>query len=146
MRSIGTSIMDSAFPVPFPAPEPLPPGWLTQPEAEVLERLARGRTVLEIGSFRGRSTVAMARVAKRVFALDWFRGDKNCGSAFTLPAFLDALAYHHVEDKVVILAGRVEELAPYLVGPFDMVYVDGAHDEESVERDTRLAVRLTTRG
>ena len=41
-------------------------GWLTRREAECLQDYARGKSVLEIGSYAGRSTVAMATVAKFV--------------------------------------------------------------------------------
>jgi hypothetical protein len=53
---------------------PLPPGFLRFDEAECLAALASGQTVLEVGSFLGRSTVAMARTAALVVAVDHHRG------------------------------------------------------------------------
>ena len=40
--------------------------------AGVLERYARDKVVLEIGSFKGGSTVAMAPVAKKIICIDDF--------------------------------------------------------------------------
>ena len=47
-------------------------GWLSLEQAEVLERLARGQVVMEIGSYFGKSTVAMAPVAKKMICIDYF--------------------------------------------------------------------------
>ena len=40
-------------------------GWLTQAEGDKLARLAEGKKVLEIGSYCGRSTIAMALECQR---------------------------------------------------------------------------------
>jgi len=47
-------------------------GWLSLAQAEVLERLARDQVVLEVGSYFGKSTVAMAPVARKVICIDYF--------------------------------------------------------------------------
>ena len=47
-------------------------GWLSLEQAKVLERLARGQVVMEIGSYFGKSTVAMAPVAKKMICIDYF--------------------------------------------------------------------------
>lgn len=47
-------------------------GWLSLEQAKVLERLARGQIVMEIGSYFGKSTVAMAPVAKKIICIDYF--------------------------------------------------------------------------
>jgi len=125
----------------------LPAGWLSAEEAGQLADLAAGRVVLEIGSYLGRSTVAMARTAKRVFALDWHRGDACAGSRWTLPRFIANLGEFEVAARVVVLAGRVEDVAPLLSGrPFDLIFVDGDHDSEAVARDTAVAMRLLAPG
>lgn len=47
-------------------------GYLYKPEGELLQNYAEGVDVLEVGSFRGRSAVAMGAVAKSVTCVDPF--------------------------------------------------------------------------
>lgn len=47
-------------------------GWLSLGQAKVLERLARGQVVMEIGSYFGKSTIAMAPAAKKLICIDYF--------------------------------------------------------------------------
>lgn len=54
-------------------------GWLSISEADLLERLAQDQVVLEIGSFLGRSTIAMVEAAKKVICVDFF-AHAFCGS------------------------------------------------------------------
>ncbi len=116
------------------------PGWLSLIEAKALAELARGRRVLEIGSYCGRSTVSMAQTALFVHAIDWGRGDKGAGDAWTTPALLDNLGRYGVIDKVTVHVGRSVDCG--LAGGFDLCFIDGAHDYESVEADCKLAKRL----
>lgn len=126
----------------------LPTGWLTEAEAEVLTELAAGKEVLEIGSYLGRSACAMAPVAKRLWSLDWHRGDEFCGP--TNPSAVGLyhnLAARGLLDKVVMLIGRSEDAGPKLGDrTFDLAFIDGAHDEESVSNDTQLAARVVMPG
>lgn len=125
------------------------PGWFTENDAAALLPLVRGQTVLEIGSFLGRSTCLIASAAEHVYALDWHyrdQGTRSLGPEDTLPGLRYNLVACGVMHKVTILCGRVETLAPHIVGPFGCVFVDGSHDAASVERDTRLARRLVAPG
>jgi hypothetical protein len=122
-------------------------GWLTEEEAAELTRLAAGKIVLEIGSYCGLSTIVMARVAARVFALDWHRGDADAGFGNTLVEFYGNLYGHDLADKVAVLVGRTAELAPALGDAWaDMAFVDGAHDYTSVVTDLCLARRCLKPG
>lgn len=122
------------------------PGWLSALEARTLWELATDRTVLEIGSWKGRSTVHLAQTATKVFALDTFRGDKDTGLQDTLEEFLANLRREGVRDRVIPLVGDVADIGPVLRGPFGMTFVDGNHDDIAVQADTELAVRLTGPG
>lgn len=102
--------------------------------------------MLEIGSFKGRSTIAMARTASLVVAVDCHEGDKDVGAAWTLPEFATNVRDYGLSSKVIAVVGRSEEIGPYLRGPFDLVFIDGSHHDLAVEHDTNLAVRLTTTG
>lgn len=139
----------------------LPQGWLTDDEARELAVLSRGLSVLEIGSFRGRSTIVMAREARIVYAVDHHRGSVEhqpgqpahqadtavIGSGGvgvdTLPEFMANLRAHGVERKVVPIIGDAGDVLPLIRGlSIDVVFVDGSHDRESVARDAMHAFRI----
>jgi Methyltransferase domain len=103
-------------------------------------RLAAGRTVLEIGSYLGFSTIAMAKVAKRVWAVDWHRGDLLAGLGDTLPSYWANLARAGVRSNVVTLVGDVAEILPRLQGSFEFIFIDGDHRYEAVRRDIQLCL------
>src|SRR5262249_28176496 len=46
------------------------PGWLSYAEGRALWELARGKRVLELGRFHGRSTVVLAQSAREVVSVD----------------------------------------------------------------------------
>jgi len=115
----------------------LPQGWLTAHEAEKLAELATGRAVLELGAWKGRSTVAMASTAAYIVSVDRHMGIPGTDDSDSLPAYLEAVRYLPNVAAVVadweLLAGHFKE--------FDMVYIDGDHDEISVARDIDIAVK-----
>jgi predicted O-methyltransferase YrrM len=118
-------------------------GFLSPGEGQQLAELARGLIVLEIGSWQGRSTICMAQTARKVLAVDPHRNFAHAGNEPSLEAFVANLRRYGVEDKVLPLVGKSEEilplLKPYLV---DMVFVDGWHDLESIELDIVLATPI----
>lgn len=113
-------------------------GWLHRDEADALVTLAAGKRVLEIGSFCGLSTVVMARVAEHVTAVDYFDGRGTPEPQNTLPEFRRNIRRYGVADKVVTCHPDAElPLAEY-----DLAYIDGAHDYESVTADTEKAMSV----
>ena len=123
------------------------PGWLTEPEAVALARLANGQRVLEIGSYHGRSTIAMAQRASQVTSIDWHQGDSLIGPQDTLEAFRRNLERYGVSRKVRVNVGRTAEITPSLpASTFDMAFIDGGHDEENVRIDLAAALRLVKPG
>lgn len=123
------------------------PGMLTEAEGELLASLAAGKRVLELGSYTGLSTIVLARVATEVWSVDWHGGDAEIGARDTLAQLDRNLRRYGVRDRVVLLVGRFGAVLPQLAaGSFDLAYIDGAHDFESVEADTREALRLVAPG
>ncbi len=115
-------------------------GWLSTAEGEALARLAAGKRVLELGSYAGRSTCAMAETAAHVITVDHHRGDESTGPADTLLALRDNLRACGLEDKVSLFAGPFEALAGVMAGStFDMAFVDGGHSREETAVACRLA-------
>lgn len=104
------------------------PGWMNDGELVALRELAAGKTVLEIGTYRGRSAIEMAGVAKAVWCLDTFRGDAGCGEGWDLPDFYAEVFKAGVRDKIRAIVARWEEALPLLsLSPFDVVFYDADH-------------------
>lgn len=112
----------------------LPFGWLDPKEAAVLSDLASGLTVLELGAYMGRSTVALAASASLVVSVDRHQGvvGHNATGRDSLPEYLA-----HVRDlpNVVVVIGGFDLIVPLLGRHFDLVFVDGDHDASSVASD-----------
>lgn len=122
-------------------------GWLSNGEAMALARLARGKEVVEIGSYCGKSTIAMAQVAKSIESIDWHKGDEMAGPGGTLGKFRYNLSRYSVDHRVRVHEGRTQEIAPTLPGQsYDLVFIDGAHDEMQVRIDVKEALRLVKPG
>jgi len=115
------------------------PGWLTEIEGRELGRLAEGKTVLEIGSYCGRSTVCLAQTAEHVFAVDPFDGRATPTPGETLAAFNRNVARYGVADRVTVRKGTAAEVVPTLPAVFDLVFIDGDHSYESVRADIDAA-------
>lgn len=107
------------------------PGWLTANEGRALAKYAKNKTVLEIGSYCGKSTVCLARPAKEITCVDFFDGRGTANPCNTRPAFDRVIARHGVEDKVTALhpSYRLPDET------FDVAFIDGAHDAQSVKAD-----------
>lgn len=129
----GTDTYDEELMTRSPVPEAFPHdirGWLDIQEGRKLAELARGKRVLEIGSFCGRSTVCMARVAEHVTAVDFFDAPHVEFYGDYAAEFDQSIERHGVAHKVT--KQRPEDA---ITGEFDFVFIDGAHDYESVTRD-----------
>jgi predicted O-methyltransferase YrrM len=122
-------------------------GWTTDPEAKALAELAAGKTVLEVGAYKGFGTVLMAQAGATVWAVDWHRGDADLGPRDTLCGWWTNVRRHHVEDQVVGLVGRSQDVLPLLrEGMFGLAFIDGYHAYEAVTEDVRLALPLLAPG
>lgn len=105
-------------------------GWLTVAEGRVLQSLAMGKRVLELGTWKGRSAICMAQTADFVACVDHFRGDRNSGPADTRIEFLANLKRAGVEDRVGWIACTAGECEAYLhPWSIDLAYVDVEHSE-----------------
>jgi predicted O-methyltransferase YrrM len=119
-----------------------PPTMMTDDELTYLAQLADGKRVLEIGSQYGNSTVAMARTAKQVVAVDWFVGDGHAGemnASATRHIYFSHLERAGVVDRVVTMATRWEDALDHLRGPFDLIFIDAFHSQEATS-DLLLAI------
>jgi predicted O-methyltransferase YrrM len=136
-------------------------GLLVEAEAIVLYRLASslpdGARILEIGSFLGGSTTAIGHgILSRgceLYCLDCWHDyrtqgfidsglvPKNASDFEIMSRFLSTTSF--LGDQIRILKGRSNQFASLLPDQFfDVVFVDGAHDYESVIFDMALALRV----
>ena len=135
------------------------PGWLTREEAEWLhERAKKSKRVLEIGCFMGRSTVAMlAATTMRdgphsMVVIDTFdaretsMAEKYAGDApLVLRHFVENITHDRSLPLPLIIIGEACQ-ARLFAPQFDFIFIDGAHDEDSVRDDLETARRVALPG
>jgi len=128
-------------------------GWMTPGQGATLIDAARrcppGGTIVEIGSFRGRSTIVLARAAAesvRIIAIDPHAGNDRG------PQEIDGFAAEAAGDHAVFVANleaagvtnRVRHLRMFsgsalteVEGDVDVLYIDGAHRYGPARADIR---------
>lgn len=130
------------FSEPIKADVPLVEGWLTEAEGRLLARHARGKTVLEIGSWCGKSTVWMARECEQIHCIDIFTGMGTARPRDTFDDFRSNIRKYQVEDKVTVhrcLSTQALHNCPRI---FDFAFIDGSHDALHVAQDVQVVLRL----
>jgi len=136
------------------------PGWMTPRELAWLAMQAtQHERIVEIGSYQGRSTRALAdNTPGTVYAVDlWALGPwvneidwmaakfAECGPEFVYEAFQQNLSPHIETGKVVPIRSTSSDAAVDLHDQFfDMIFIDGAHDYDSVVRDIILWSPMAT--
>ena len=125
-------------------------GWMTIPELQWLARQGQAHTVIvEIGSFLGRSTTALALyTAGVVYAVDDWLGtaDYPRANPFVKPLEASRDAFERFSRNVgeLVAAGKIvpmrtnHAIAPWDGPPIDLCFIDGHHSAESVARDIAL--------
>lgn len=114
------------------------PGWLTQTEGKALAELSQGKRVLEIGSYCGRSTVCIGRVAESVTCVDYFDGRCTPNPQDTSEHFDKNIERYEITGKVAKC--HPEALIP--MPAYDLAFIDGAHDRDSVVADIEKALQV----
>jgi predicted O-methyltransferase YrrM len=111
--------------------------------------------ICEIGTYCGKSAVYLGAAARQagsvVVTVDHHRGseeiqpgwahhdptlvDPRFGKMDSLPTFRQTIAAAGLEDWVIAVVGRSEQVAGLWNTPLGMLFIDGAHSEEPVTRD-----------
>lgn len=130
-------VSESQLPKQFELPEGVN-GWLHRDEGAALAELARGKHVLEIGSYCGLSTICMARTAEHVTAMDYFDGRATPVPAETRTEFFANIQRHGVTYKIDTLTpdSDLEDRR------FDFIFIDGDHSHEAVKADIEKALAV----
>jgi predicted O-methyltransferase YrrM len=121
-------------------------GWLSEAQGRALYEAAAATTgrgaIVEIGSWKGRSTVWLAAGARtagrRVYAIDPHRGSREDPAAATLSEFLENIRRAGVADAVEPLVMTSAEAAGQMRGPVELLFIDGDHSPEGAERDSAI--------
>lgn len=123
------------------------PSSVSDNEATKLAQLAAGKVVLEVGSWYGRSTIALASTAERVHAVDWHQGDPHAGMGDSLLVYAKNLIESGLRDKIITHVARIEDIVPLFTrGLFDGCFIDAFHTEKAVLRDFGLVSPLLKSG
>lgn len=110
-------------------------GWLLYEEGKALYELARGKRVLEIGSYCGKSTICLAQTARHVVSVDPHDGRGTPQPKDTFATFRDNLARYGVAEIVDTRRAVASKVGLEAEPGFDLVFIDGAHDFASVDAD-----------
>jgi predicted O-methyltransferase YrrM len=122
-------------------------GWLTVAEGELLFSLAAscpaGGTIVEIGSWKGKSTTWLAEGAGpasgiRIFAVDPHEPYLAAPQADSLRDFRANLERLGLTDRVTPVIARSEIAALSFDRSIDVLFIDGDHDEAPVMADVAL--------
>ena len=114
-------------------------GWLTENEGDLLYRLARdcpaSAGIVEIGSYRGRSTIRLARGSRagnrsKIYAVDPHRSEPDNYSLLR-----KNLTAAGVDDLVVPIRKTSVEAAAGFKAPVGLIFIDGAHEYDPVFAD-----------
>lgn len=125
-------------------------GWLADNEAEMLQKFAIDKICLELGAYKGKSTIAMADNAKYLFTIDPFSfisevcydinspdylGQHQSREFTTLNEFKNNTREY---DNIFPFIGTSTDVVPFFFdNTFDVIFIDAIHDYENAIKDTR---------
>jgi predicted O-methyltransferase YrrM len=126
----------------WPLIEPIE-GFLMQEEAHWLFDAAMGlpdtSNLVEIGSYKGRSTCALALgchgTNKHVLAIDPFDGGPDLPKADSLPEFMQNVRRCGVLEQVEPIVGCSLDVCKDWNKPIQLLFIDGSHKYEDVLAD-----------
>jgi MMP 1-O-methyltransferase len=121
-------------------------GWLSDAQGIALFEAAAQVTgpgaIVEIGSWKGRSTIWLAhgaRVAGRsVFAIDPHTASREDASANTYDEFSSNIRGAGVEDVVTPLVMSSADAAAHVSGAVEVLFIDGDHSDEGSRIDAAI--------
>jgi MMP 1-O-methyltransferase len=121
-------------------------GWLSDAQGRALLAAAAATTgrgaIVEIGSWKGRSTVWLAEGARlagqRVHAIDRHTQSREDPSANTLAEFLANIGKAGVADAIDPLVMSSAEAADIVRGPVELLFIDGDHSFDGAKHDAEI--------
>jgi predicted O-methyltransferase YrrM len=122
-------------------------GWMSDAELQFLdEKASTFKSIVEIGSWKGRSTKAMLEAGATVYAVDHFQGSddiKELAQSQNIEAEFDKNVGHY--PNLIKMKMASLEAAKMLQDRVDMVFIDAAHDYENCKADIEAWLPKATR-
>lgn len=129
------------------------PGWLSISEGSFLEQSSKKTekidgSVVEIGSFCGKSTIWLAQGKNKVYSIDPHKGDVGEEEKYppTYRMFIKNLKTAHVHRSVVPIVKTSEEAARKWNKKIKLLFIDGLHDEKNAQTDFLLWSKFLVNG
>jgi predicted O-methyltransferase YrrM len=124
------------------------PGWLGDEEALALFELARGCTgrgaIVELGSWRGRSTICLALGSKEGSGIPIVAVDRHTDKTFV--DFQENIRKAGVADLVRPIRATSDEAFVDFDEPIELIFIDASHKYDDVRRDFDQWVPLVVEG
>lgn len=143
---------DTPFPVMHSSG--IPYGWMIPEEITWLEKMGQGRSmIVEIGSWLGQSTKALAKGGAIVLAVDTWEGSPEHQELLRDKPL--SWLFHQFRDSVkdcknivplCTTSIQAAEIHKANGTKFDLIFIDGAHDYESVKQDIEAWSPLLAKG
>ena len=126
-------------------------GFMEPSELEWLaDRAASHEVIVELGSYYGRSTRALAdNTGGRVYAIDDWIGPRSDGRQYDSSQGQYETFVHNVSDLILcgkVIPVRCDHANAEIPETPDMVFIDGAHDPDSVRRDVGIWMGRIAKG
>jgi hypothetical protein len=119
-------------------------GWCTERDRQFMyDRIieSNAKSVLEIGVFCGRMTVALVEGVRVtggiVHSVDPWQEMEMENGAEVAREFLYAMTRYRFQDRIRIYATTSSYFAKQFCGHFDLVYIDGEHAYDNVMSDIK---------
>lgn len=126
-------------------------GWLTKSEGEFLYKraklVANKNVIVEIGSWKGKSTICLAKGVQNsnkaiIYAIDPHTGSSEHKKKFkkidTYKEFIDNLNYSEVSNFIKPIVQTSEAAAQNINEKIEFLFIDGAHEFNYVNLDYKL--------
>ncbi len=122
-----------------------------------LSSIAEGRVVLEIGSYKGRSSCFIGLTARMLFCCEAFCGQKSIRNDQSVVDFREVrrawyenVSNHKLRARIELIEMRSEDAFDIIrekcSGELGLLFIDGGHDLENVMNDLRYTKLLIPGG
>lgn len=116
-------------------------GFIQKPEGQLLYHLAKisleKGVIVELGSWKGRSTVFLGLGAKnrnRVYAIDTFTGDKSTGFENTFSQFKKSIKHYSLINVNPIRKTTMQAIVSWNK-PISLLFIDASHTYKDALKD-----------
>lgn len=117
-------------------------GWFTPQDATLYEyivnKLPDGFSMLEVGAYKGRSTMCMIECLKKagkkasIDIVDNFTGDIHIGFNDSYPDFIKNVDMDYIRQVYI---GESPYISQNINQVYDFIFIDASHDYISVKKD-----------